>query len=51
MLGFGSKRKDLKAKVFGGGEVLDVENSYFQIGKRNIINCKRSIKRNKNTGY
>ena len=44
MLGFGSKRKNLKAKVFGGGEVLDVENSYFQIGKRNIIIAKEVLK-------
>jgi chemotaxis protein CheD len=32
----GSKKKDLIAQVFGGGEVLTYENSNFNIGKNNI---------------
>jgi chemotaxis protein CheD len=32
----GSKRIDLKAKIFGGGEVIDSGTNQFQIGKRNI---------------
>lgn len=32
----GSKRIDIKAKIFGGAEVLQSENVSFNIGKRNI---------------
>ncbi len=32
----GSKRANLRAKVFGGGEVIDTDVSYFNIGQRNI---------------
>ncbi len=32
----GSKRGDIKAKIFGGGEVIESGTNQFQIGKRNI---------------
>jgi chemotaxis protein CheD len=32
----GSLKRNLKAKVFGGGEVLDFKNASFNIGARNI---------------
>ena len=36
MLSQGSKKLNIVAKVFGGGEVIDTEVQYFQIGERNI---------------
>jgi chemotaxis protein CheD len=33
---FGSSKANLKAKIFGGGEVIDSYNAYFYIGRRNI---------------
>lgn len=36
MLFLGSKRENLKAKVFGGGEVIETTINQFQIGERNI---------------
>ena len=36
MLGMGSKKFNLKAKVFGGGEVIETTSPQFQIGERNI---------------
>jgi len=36
ILGMGSEKKEITAKVFGGGEVLTYENSNFNIGKKNI---------------
>jgi chemotaxis protein CheD len=33
---YGSRQANLKAKVFGGGEVIEVRDTYFNIGKRNI---------------
>jgi len=36
MYTFGSKKFNLVAKVFGGGEVIDTKNSQFNIGERNI---------------
>jgi chemotaxis protein CheD len=36
MLSLGSKKANLKAKVFGGGEVLETANDHFFIGKRNV---------------
>ncbi|MFW6227200.1 MAG: chemotaxis protein CheD [Bacteroidota bacterium] len=35
MIGMGSRRQNLKAKVFGGGEVIDAHSVSFQIGLRN----------------
>lgn len=36
MLALGAERKFLQAKLFGGGEVIDTQNSNFHIGERNI---------------
>ncbi|MFO8022562.1 MAG: chemotaxis protein CheD [Perlabentimonas sp.] len=36
MMQMGSKKSNLKAKVFGGGEVIDTNVSQFHIGERNI---------------
>ncbi len=36
MLSYGSRKSDLKAKMFGGGEVIEASASNFQIGSRNI---------------
>jgi len=36
MVQFGSNHRNLIAKVFGGGEVIDVKHNSFNIGIRNI---------------
>lgn len=36
MYSFGSKKYNLVAKVFGGGEVIDTKTPQFHIGERNI---------------
>ncbi|MEJ5315488.1 MAG: chemotaxis protein CheD [Tenuifilum sp.] len=36
MVSLGSKKENLKAKVFGGGEVLETNLDNFHIGQRNI---------------
>ncbi|MDD2563557.1 MAG: chemotaxis protein CheD [Salinivirgaceae bacterium] len=36
MLRKGSRKENLIAKVFGGGEVIDTSSNLFNIGKRNI---------------
>jgi chemotaxis protein CheD len=36
MVALGSKKDNLKAKVFGGGEVLETNLDSFHIGQRNI---------------
>lgn len=36
MLELGSERRSLRAKVFGGGVVLNVTNPFMNIGERNI---------------
>jgi len=36
MISLGSKKVNLKAKVFGGGEVIETNVSQFHIGERNI---------------
>lgn len=33
---FGSRKYNVKAKIFGGGEVIDTQTPYFNIGRRNI---------------
>lgn len=32
----GSKSTDLEAKIFGGGNVIDITNNVYKIGERNI---------------
>jgi len=36
MYSFGSKKFNIVAKVFGGGEVIDTKTPQFNIGERNI---------------
>jgi len=36
MLDLGSDRRNLRAKVFGGGIVLNVSNPFMNIGERNV---------------
>ena len=36
LLSYGSKKYNVKAKIFGGGEVIDSQAPYFYIGQRNI---------------
>ncbi|MEE4196753.1 MAG: chemotaxis protein CheD [Bacteroidales bacterium] len=36
MLNFGSQKYNIKAKIFGGGEVIETQNPHFNIGQRNI---------------
>lgn len=36
MISLGSKKTNIRAKVFGGGEVIDTTISQFHIGERNI---------------
>ncbi len=36
MIENGSLHRNLKAKIFGGGEVLELKSSTFNIGRRNI---------------
>lgn len=37
MLSLGSQKRNLKAKIFGGGAVIGESNGKFAIGERNII--------------
>lgn len=36
MLHMGSQKKNIIAKIFGGGEVIDTQHAQFNIGQRNI---------------
>lgn len=36
LLELGSEKRNLRAKIFGGGVVLNVSNSFMNIGERNI---------------
>ena len=40
---YGSKKSDLKAKIFGGGEVIETGIKQFHIGKRNIALAKEAL--------
>lgn len=44
MLYNGSKKNNLKAKVFGGGEVIATQISHFKIGDRNIQLAKEVLR-------
>jgi len=39
----GSKKHNLKAKIFGGGEVIETSINQFRIGKRNIDLAKEAL--------
>ena len=43
MISMGSLKSNLKAKIFGGGEVLHTENTSFNIGLRNIELAKNEL--------
>jgi chemotaxis protein CheD len=40
----GAERRSLRAKVFGGGVVLHVTNSFMNIGERNILLAEDTLK-------
>jgi len=40
----GSKKSNIIAKVFGGGEVIDTNISQFHIGERNILIAQQVLK-------
>lgn len=37
LLAIGSKKENIVAKIFGGGEVLETINNHFNVGARNIV--------------
>jgi chemotaxis protein CheD len=43
MIAFGSNKKNIRAKIFGGGEVLTTNINQFHIGDRNIIIAKEIL--------
>lgn len=43
MVSLGSEKKNLEAKIFGGGDVIKVENKMFNIGIRNIEIAKKIL--------
>jgi len=47
MAGLGSKKEHLIAKVFGGSAVLEVSNSSFSIGEKNILVARDLLAANK----
>ncbi len=44
MIDLGSKKENLVAKIFGGGNVLWEGHSVFQIGEKNISVAERLLK-------
>ena len=44
MLDNGSQKKDLVAKLFGGGKILGEGNSFFHVGEKNIDVAVRLLK-------
>jgi len=40
----GSKRENMKAKVFGGAEIISTNINQFMIGERNILIAKEMLK-------
>jgi len=47
MIKEGSNSKDIKAKIFGGGNLLDLDSSMFNIGQRNIAIAERILNENR----
>jgi chemotaxis protein CheD len=41
--GLGCQRKDLVAKIFGGGEIIETHIKQFQIGERNIQVARETL--------
>lgn len=46
MIDMGSNKKDLQAKIFGGGEVVETKSNLFKIGERNIEIAVKMLKEN-----
>jgi len=44
MIELGSKKANLRAKVFGGGEVLKITQGVLNVGERNIVIAKDMLK-------
>lgn len=44
---FGSKKEDIQAKIFGGGEVVETATNMFRIGERNIETAEKLLRENK----
>lgn len=43
MISYGSRKEDLKAKIFGGGEVIETKVKQFFIGERNIVVAREML--------
>lgn len=44
MEGAGANRKNLVAKIFGGGDVINMDHEFFRIGQRNIEIARKLLK-------
>lgn len=47
MLVLGAEKKNMQAKVFGGGEVLKVSNAALNVGERNVLLAYDLLEREK----
>jgi chemotaxis protein CheD len=47
MLSLGSNKNNLKAKIFGGGEVIETQIVQFHIGSRNIEIARQMLEEKK----
>jgi chemotaxis protein CheD len=48
MLSLGCKKKDLVAKIFGGGKIINtLENKRFQIGTQNVLVAQEMLRNEK----
>jgi len=46
MISLGSSQKNLEAKIFGGGEIIETQTNMFRIGERNIEIAINTLKEN-----
>ena len=46
LLSLGSLQKNLEAKIFGGGEIIETQTNMFRIGERNIEIAINTLKEN-----
>lgn len=47
MLVLGAEKKNMRAKIFGGGEVLKVSNAALNVGERNVLLAYDLLEREK----
>lgn len=47
MLMLGAEKKNIQAKIFGGGEVLQVSNAVLNVGERNVLLAYDLLEREK----